>query len=154
MISSYRRIPSACFDVRIKSLNYLNNILAKVEARQAGCFECILLNTEGYVAECSADNLFIVKNNKLLTPSVTQGALDGITRRSVLELAQKAGIETSETTLTRFDCYTADEFFLTGTGAEIMPVVSIDNRTVGNGQPGELTQNIIKLFTTFARSLS
>ncbi len=154
MISSYRRIPSACFDVRIKSLNYLNNILAKIEARQAGCFECILLNTDGHVAECSADNIFIVKNGKILTPSVTEGALDGITRRTVLELVQKSGIETAETTLTRFDCYTADECFLTGTGAEIIPVVSIDNRVIGNGLPGELTQNIIQSFTTFVRSLS
>jgi branched-chain amino acid aminotransferase len=154
MISSYRRIPSACFDVRIKSLNYLNNILAKIEARQAGCFECIMLNMDGHVAECTADNLFIVKNNRLLTPSVTEGALDGITRRTVLELAQKSGIETEETTLTRFDCYTADECFLTGTGAEIIPVVSIDNRVIGKGQPGEITQNIIKLFTTFVRSIS
>jgi len=154
IISSYHRIPSACFDVRIKSLNYLNNILAKIEARQAGCFECILLNTDGHVAECTADNIFLVKNGKLLTPSVTDGALDGITRRTVLELAQKTGIETSETTLTRFDCYTADECFLTGTGAEIIPAVSIDNRVIGNGQPGTITLNILRSFTTYVRSLS
>lgn len=152
VISSYRRIPSACFDVRIKSLNYLNNVLAKIEARQAGYFECILLNTDGHVAECSADNIFIVKNGRVLTPSVTEGALDGITRRTVLESAQKSGIDTLETTLTRFDCYTADECFLTGTGAEIMPVVSIDNRVIGNGLPGELTQKLIQSFTTLVRS--
>jgi branched-chain amino acid aminotransferase len=152
--SSYQRIPAASFDVRIKSLNYLNNILAKIEARQAGCFECILLNTDGHVAECTADNIFFVKNGKLLTPSVTEGALDGITRRTVLDLAMKAGIETAETTLTRFDCYAADECFLTGTGAEIIPVVSIDHRVIGNGQPGTITQNILSSFTTFVRSIS
>jgi branched-chain amino acid aminotransferase len=154
IISSYQRIPSACFDVRIKSLNYLNNILAKIEARQAGCFECILLNKNGHVAECTADNIFFVKNGSILTPSVTEGALDGITRRTVLDLAKKAGIETAETTLSRFDCYTADECFLTGTGAEIIPVVSIDHRVIGNGQPGAITQNILRSFTTFVRSIA
>jgi branched-chain amino acid aminotransferase len=129
--SSYRRIPAECFDVSIKSLNYLNNVLAKIEARQAGCLECIMLNTAGHVAECTGDNIFIVKYNKLLTPPSYEGALEGITRNTVLELAESLGIKGAETILTRFDLYTADECFVTGTAAEIMPVISIDNRTIG-----------------------
>lgn len=147
--SSYRRIPAECFDVRIKSLNYLNNVLAKIEARQAGCLECIMLNTAGHVAECTGDNIFTVKNNRLFTPPSYEGALEGITRNTVLELAQSLGIKVAETILTRFDLYTADECFLTGTAAEIIPVINIDNHTIGTGSPGPLTGKIAGLFTSF-----
>jgi len=149
IISSYRRIPSDCFDVRIKSLNYLNNVLAKIEARQAGCLECIMLNGAGHVTECTGDNIFILKNGTLMTPSPLEGALDGITRRTVLDLAKSLGITASETILTRFDLYTADECFLTGTGAEIIPAVAIDKRIIGSGTPGLITKKITEAFKTF-----
>ena len=152
--SSYRRIPAECFDVRIKSLNYLNNVLAKIEARQAGCLECIMLNTAGHVAECTGDNIFIVKDNKLFTPPPHEGALEGITRNTVLELAESLGIKNAETILTRFDLYTADECFVTGTAAEIMPVICIDNRTIGNGLPGPVTEKIAGTFKSFAECVS
>lgn len=124
----------------IKSLNYLNNILAKIEANNAGCEEAIMLNSEGFVAECTGDNVFIVKNGELLTPPLSAGALYGITRGTVMELAREQGIKVSEPTLTRYDLFNADECFLTGTGAEIVPVVKIDGRVIGNGKPGKLTR--------------
>jgi branched-chain amino acid aminotransferase len=126
----------------IKSLNYLNNILAKIEANIAGCEEAIMLNAEGYVAECTGDNIFIVKAGQLLTPPLAAGALYGITRQTVLDLARQAGIATSEPNLTRYDLFNADECFLTGTGAEIIPVVKIDGRTIGHGKPGPITQTL------------
>jgi len=124
----------------IKSLNYLNNILAKIEANNAGCEEAIMLNSEGFVAECTGDNVFIVKNGELLTPPLSAGALYGITRGTVMDLAREQGIKVSEPTLTRYDLFNADECFLTGTGAEIVPVVKIDGRVIGNGKPGKLTR--------------
>ena len=123
----------------IKSLNYLNNILAKIEANNAGVEEAIMLNAEGFVAECTADNLFIIKNGELFTPSLSAGALYGITRGTVMELATQLGVKVSEPNLTRYDLFNADECFLTGTGAEIMPVIKIDGRIIGNGKPGVLT---------------
>lgn len=152
--SSYRRIPVDCFDVRVKSLNYLNNVLAKIEAQQAGCQESILLNSAGHVAECTGDNIFIIKNGKLLTPAPFEGALNGITRQTVLELAESLGIDVAETILTRFDLYTADECFLTGTGAEIVPVATIDKRTIGNGTVGPNTLKISRSFLSYVESLS
>jgi branched-chain amino acid aminotransferase len=145
-ISTYRRIPADCFDVRIKSLNYLNNVLAKIEARQNGCLESVMLNTNGHVAECTGDNIFIVKNGTLLTPASTEGALKGITRNEILKIALKENLQTTETVLTCFDLYTADECFLTGTAAEIIPVINIDGRTIGNGTPGSITIKLIELF--------
>ena len=141
-----RRIPSECLDPRIKSLNYLNNILAKIEAKQAGCLEAVMLNTQGFVAECSADNIFIVKNGGLLTPAAYHGALDGVTRQTVMELAEKMGIKTYEATLVQYDLYNTDECFMTGTGAEIMPVIKIDGRVIGNGRPGPITGKLINSF--------
>jgi branched-chain amino acid aminotransferase len=123
----------------IKSLNYLNNILAKIEANNAGVEEAVMLNAEGFVAECTADNLFIIKNGALFTPPLSAGALYGITRGTVMELAEQLGVKVSEPNLTRYDLFNADECFLTGTGAEIMPVIKIDGRIIGNGQPGALT---------------
>lgn len=126
----------------IKSLNYLNNILAKIEANQAGCEEAVMLNAEGFVAECTGDNLFIIKNGQLYTPPLSAGALYGITRGTVLELAEAAGYKVSEPNLTRYDLFNADECFLTGTGAEMVPVTKIDGRVIGNGKPGRVTKEL------------
>ena len=141
--SSYRRIPSESFDPRIKSLNYLNNIMAKVEARKNNFFEAILYNTKGFVAECTGDNIFLVKKNELFTPSKSDGALEGITRNCVIDLAKNKSIKVNEVNLTRFDLYSADECFLTGTGAENMPVTKIDGRVIGAGNCGALTKLLI-----------
>ncbi|HHY86978.1 MAG TPA: branched-chain-amino-acid transaminase [Verrucomicrobia bacterium] len=126
----------------IKSLNYLNNILAKIEANNAGCEEAVMLNANGYVAECTGDNLFIVKKGQVLTPPLSAGALYGITRQVVIELAEKASLPVAEPDLTRYDLFNADECFLTGTGAEIVPVVKIDGRVIGNGKPGPITRKL------------
>ena len=127
----------------IKSLNYLNNILAKIEANNAGCEEAIMLNAEGFVSECTGDNLFIVKENHLMTPPLSAGALYGITRRTVMELGSAAGLSVSEPSLTRYDLFNADECFLTGTGAELIPVVKIDGRVIGTGKPGAVTRKLV-----------
>ena len=144
--ASSRRSPVDVLDPRVKSLNYLNNILAKIEAKQAGCMEAIMLTTEGLVAECTADNLFIAKEGMLFTPDTSLGVLDGITRGVVFDLAANLGIEVKDARLTRYDLYTADECFLTGTGAEIMPVTTIDGRAVGTGLPGGLTMRLARAF--------
>ena len=123
----------------IKSLNYLNNILAKIEANNAGVEEAIMLNAEGFVAECTGDNIFIIKNGALFTPPLAAGALYGITRQTVIELAEQTGMKVSEPNLTRYDLFCADECFITGTAAEIVPVVKIDGRIIGTGKPGPLT---------------
>jgi branched-chain amino acid aminotransferase len=130
----------------IKSLNYLNNILAKIEANTAGYEEAIMLNSEGYVAECTGDNLFIIKDNQMFTPSLSSGALHGITRQTSIDLVGELGVPTSEPNLTRYDLYNADECFLTGTGAEIVPVVKIDERKIGNGKPGKITKKLVKSY--------
>ena len=130
----------------IKSLNYLNNILAKIEANTAGYEEAIMLNSEGYVAECTGDNLFIIKDNQMFTPSLSSGALHGITRQTSIDLIGELGVPTSEPNLTRYDLYNADECFLTGTGAEIVPVVKIDERKIGNGKPGKITKKLVKAY--------
>jgi branched-chain amino acid aminotransferase len=127
----------------VKSLNYLNNILAKIEANHAGCEEAVMLNAEGYVAECTGDNLFIIKNGALFTPPLSAGALYGITRGVVMELAEEEGLAVSEPNLTRYDLFNADECFLTGTGAEIVPVVKIDGRVIGTGKPGPITHKLV-----------
>jgi branched-chain amino acid aminotransferase len=124
----------------IKSLNYLNNILAKIEANNAGCEEAIMLNAEGFVAECTGDNVFIVKRGALQTPPLSAGALYGITRGTVMDLAREAGLAVTEPQLTRYDLFNADECFITGTAAEIVPVVKIDGRIIGDGKPGPLTR--------------
>ncbi|MBI3354662.1 MAG: branched-chain-amino-acid transaminase [Nitrospirae bacterium] len=144
--ASSRRIPSDCLDPRIKSLNYLNNIMAKIEARQANCLEAVMLNKEGFVTECTGDNIFIVKNDELLTPASYQGALDGITMSTVIDMANSLKIKTLKTSLTRYDIYNSDECFLTGTGAEIIPVIKIDGRVIGNGRTGAITRRLIKGF--------
>jgi len=144
--ASTRRTPRSSAEARVKSLNYLNNILAKIEAQRAGCLEALMLNTEGLVVECTADNLFIVKNGVLKTPSAIHGALEGITRKTVLELADGLKIPTSEAALALFDVYNADEAFMTGSGAEVMPITSLDGRTIGDGKPGPVTKRLLKAF--------
>lgn len=126
----------------IKSLNYLNNILAKIEANNAGCEEAVMLNAGGYVAECTGDNIFIVKENHLYTPPLSAGALYGVTRRTVIDLAIEAGLKVSEPELTRYDLFNADECFVTGSAAEIVPVSKIDGRVIGNGKPGPVTRDL------------
>jgi branched-chain amino acid aminotransferase len=135
----------------IKSLNYLNNILAKIEANNAGCEEAIMLNAEGYVSEGTGDNIFIVKDGKLFTPPLSSGALYGITRKVVIELAEQSGLSVSEPNLTRYDLFIADECFLTGTGAEIVPVVKIDGRVIGNGKPGVLTRKLVAKYQSLTK---
>lgn len=130
----------------IKSLNYLNNILAKIEANNAGCEEAIMLNAEGYVAECTGDNLFLVKGKHLLTPPLSAGALYGITRGTVMDLGREAGLIVEEPNLTRYDVFNADECFLTGTGAEVVPVVKVDGRVIGDGKPGPVTRNLVRAY--------
>ncbi|MFH1563456.1 MAG: branched-chain-amino-acid transaminase [Nitrospirota bacterium] len=125
-----------------KTLNYLNCIMAKIEANNAGVLEAIMLNAQGYVTEGSGDNIFVVKNNTLLTPPLWVGVLEGITRDTVMKIGKELGVEVKEAVMTRFDLYTADECFLTGTGAEIIPVTKIDNRSIGNGNLGKLTLKI------------
>ncbi len=134
----------------IKSLNYLNNILAKIEANLVGASEAIMLNQQGYVAECTGDNIFIIKGKTIATPAVSFGALKGITRSVVMKLAAEMGLEVVEPALTRYDVYVADECFLTGTAAEIIPVVEVDGRKIGAGVPGEYSKNLKKAFHQFA----
>jgi branched-chain amino acid aminotransferase len=136
----------------IKSLNYLNNILAKIEAINGGCEEAVMLNAEGFVAECTGDNIFIVKGKQLLTPPLAAGALYGITRQTVIDLAHDAGLEVSEPNLTRYDLFNADECFLTGTGAEVIAAVKIDGRVIGDGQPGPVTQGLIRQYHELTQS--
>jgi branched-chain amino acid aminotransferase len=130
----------------IKSLNYLNNILARIEANLIGVEEAIMLNSEGFVAECTGDNIFAVQKGRLYTPPLSAGALYGITRNTVLDCARELGIPTGEPNLTRYDLYTADEMFLTGTAAEMVPVVKVDGRVIGTGQPGPITAKLLAAF--------
>ncbi|MCK6486174.1 MAG: branched-chain-amino-acid transaminase [Phycisphaerae bacterium] len=141
----------AALSPQIKSLNYLNNIMAKIEAVDANCLEAVMLNPEGYIAECTGDNLFLVKHGVLKTPATHCGILIGITRDLILRLARKRGIPTEETTLTRTDLYMADEAFITGTGAEVCPVVSCDKRSIGDGKPGPITKQLMADFRQYAR---
>jgi len=140
------RMPANALNPRIKSLNYLNNILAKIECIEAGAHEAVMLNQDGYVAECTGDNIFVVKDGRLTTSPVDAGILEGITRRVVMELARTESIEVLERNMTQFDLYVADECFLTGTAAEIVPVVRIDSRDIGDGRPGPLTRKLLAMF--------
>ena len=148
--SSVIRNHPAAMSPRIKSNNYLNNILAKIEAIDAGCLEAVMLNTQGNVAECTGDNIFIAKHGKLKTPPLHAGILEGITRNIVIVLARGLGLELGETDITKHDLYTADEMFLTGTGAEVIAVTEIDGRKIGNGEdegkPGPLTLKLNQAF--------
>jgi branched-chain amino acid aminotransferase len=149
-VSTVRNHPAA-LNPRIKSLNYLNNILAKIEGVQAGCIEALMLNCKGEVAECTGDNIFIVRQGRLYTPPLDACILEGITRDVVIDLARQAGIVVLETPLTKHDVYIADECFLTGTAAEVVPVVKVDSRTIGAGAPGPLTRDMMARFHKLTR---
>ena len=141
-----RRNNSAALPPMIKSLNYLNNILAKIEAQNLGYQEAIMLNDQGYVAECTGDNIFMLKDGILYTPKIASGSLKGITREVVIDIAKELKIELIETEMTRYDTWIADEMFLTGTAAELIPIVEVDSRKIGNGQPGKVTAQFLDLF--------
>lgn len=146
MTAPSRRINPAALPPMVKSLNYLNNILAKIEAVNHGYEEALMLNDQGFVAECTGDNVFIVHKGKLFTPQSSSGALVGITRQVVIDIANELGYELVESNLTRYDLWNADECFLTGTAAEVIPVVEIDGRKIANGKPGELTALFLEAF--------
>jgi branched-chain amino acid aminotransferase len=150
-VPTVRNLHSAV-NAAIKSLNYLNNVLAKIEANNSGCEEAIMLNSEGFVSECTGDNIFIVKQGQLLTPPLSASALYGITRKVVLDLATEAGMPTGEPNLTRYDLFNADECFLTGTGAELVPVVKIDGRVIGNGKPGPITRKLVESYRALTKA--
>jgi branched-chain amino acid aminotransferase len=141
-----QRISPAMLSPAIKSLNYLNNILAKIEGNLYGAQESIMLNAQGYVAECTADNLFVIKKEIVFTPHISDGALGGITRRLMFELARELGRELRETNLTRYDLFVADEIFATGTGAEVVPISEVDGRKIGEGRVGPITADFIRAF--------
>jgi len=143
---STRRPTHATLSPQVKSLNYLNNVMAKIECVKAGVVEGLMLNEAGTVAECTGDTVFIVKHGVVITPKITDGALDGITRSVIFDLCENLDIEIIEDTLTRYDIYTADECFLTGTAAEVIPVVSVDDRPIGEGKPGELFAELLAAF--------
>ena len=141
-----RRCNPAALPPSVKSLNYLNNILAKIEAQHLGYHEAIMLNDQGYVAECTGDNVFIVHKDELITPSASAGALKGITRDTALQIAAEIGLPWREANLTRYDLWVADELFLTGTAAEIVPIVEVDARSIGSGKPGQWTHRFLEAF--------
>ena len=149
--TSVTRSPPTALNPRIKSLNYLNNILAKIEGLRSGCVEALMLNHKGELAECTGDNIFLVHHGKLLTPPLDAGILGGITRQAVIELARARGIEVLEMALTQHDVYIAQECFLTGTAAEVVPVVNVDSRVIGTGKPGPITVDLKERFHHLAR---
>ncbi|AAM24189.1 MAG: Branched-chain amino acid aminotransferase [Caldanaerobacter subterraneus] len=151
--SSFRRNSIQSLDPQIKSLNYLNNILAKIEAVKAGYPEALILNQEGYVAECTGDNIFIISNGVLYSPPSAVGALGGITRATVIDIARELNIPFEEKYFSLFNVYTADECFLTGTAAEAIPVVEVDHRVIGDGKPGPITKKIIEEFRKLTKVL-
>jgi branched-chain amino acid aminotransferase len=146
IIASTRKNSPDCLSPRIKSMNYLNNILAKIEAIGAGVAESLMLDKNGFLTECTSENIFLIKNRVLYTPTAVVGILEGITRSVVMELAQRAGIEVQMAFLTPHDLYTADESFVTGTGAEILPVVEVGHRKVGDGRVGPVTKQLLSAF--------
>lgn len=151
-VSTRRNSPDA-LSPNIKSLNYLNNIMAKMEAKRAGVLEAIMLNREGYVVECSGDNIFIVKNGIVFTPPASAGALKGVTRNTSIELLKnKLKLKVREVLISTYDLYTSDECFLTGTAAEAIPVVKVDGRTIGNGKPGDVFAKLLKEFKVLTTS--
>jgi branched-chain amino acid aminotransferase len=141
-----RRSNPAALPPAVKSLNYLNNILAKIEAQHLGYHEAIMLNDQGYIAECTGDNVFIVHKGELITPAASSGALKGITRDTALAIAEELGIPWREANMTRYDVWVAEEVFLTGTAAEIVPIVEIDARVIGDGKPGPITAKFLESF--------
>lgn len=149
IISSITRNHVNALNPRVKSLNYLNNVMAKLEAHDAGADEAVMLNPEGHLAECSGDNLFLIRGGTLHTPGTSEGILEGVTRKVVMELAAARGWPVKESILVRHDLYACDECFATGTAAEIVPIVEVDHRPVGNGKPGPMTTQLIKDFVAY-----
>ncbi len=149
---STRRIPHGALSPMVKSLNYLNNVLAKLEAQHAGAGEGLMLNEQGFVAECTGDNIFLVRDNAISTPPISSGALAGVTRAVVFEIAKELGMQITEPLVTRYDIFTADECFLTGTAAEVIPAVTLDGRPIGDGKPGPVTREIMKKFHELTES--
>jgi len=149
-VSTIRNHPAA-LSPRVKSLNYLNNILAKIEGLQAGCVEALMLNHKGEITECTGDNIFLVSRGDLLTPPIDAGILQGITRDAVIELARNDGLTVREIPLTKHDVYIADECFLTGSAAEVIPVVKVDSRPIGDGKPGVITRELSARFHELTR---
>ena len=147
-----RRIPHGALSPMVKSLNYLNNVMAKIEAQNAGAGEGLMLNEQGFVSECTGDNIFIIKNGVITTPPISSGALAGVTRSVVFDLAAEFGIPIHEPMMTRYDIFTADECFLTGTAAEIIPAVKLDTRLIGDGKPGPITRRLITRFRELTAS--
>lgn len=141
-----RRIAHGALSPMVKSLNYLNNIMAKIEATHAGAGEGLMLNEQGFVSECTGDNIFIVSDGLISTPPISSGALAGVTRAVAIRIADEFGFEVTESQMTRYDIYTADECFLTGTAAEIIPAVELDHRPIGDGKPGPVTRRLIARF--------
>ena len=148
-----RRPTPAALSPQVKSLNYLNNVMAKIEAIQAGCEEGIMLNEQGYVAECTGDNLFLVKGGQVVTPPISAGGLNGITRQTAIDLLAEMGISCQEVMLTRHDVFTADECFLTGTAAEVIPAVQLDRRIIGDGAPGPITKALVERFHDYVKNV-
>ena len=147
-----RRPTPASLSPQVKSLNYLNNVMAKIECIKAGVLEGLMLNEQGYVAECTGDNIFVISDGVIYTPPISDGALDGITRATIFELCESIGIEIKEKTLTRYDVYTCDEAFLTGTAAEVIPCVGLDDRKIGDGKPGAVSKELVTAFRELANS--
>jgi branched-chain amino acid aminotransferase len=147
-----RRMAPGALSPAVKSLNYLNNIMAKIEANMCKADEGLMLNEEGYVAECTGDNIFIVKRGEIFTPPIYAGSLRGITWQAVLDIAAELGLKVNVQQLTRYDLYTAEEFFLTGTAAEVIAAVKLDNRIIGDGKPGPITNKIIARFRELVQS--
>lgn len=152
IIASTRKNSPDALSPRIKSLNYLNNILGKLEAINAGCAEAVMLDRHGYLTECTSENIFLVKKGVLFTPTATVGILEGITRSVVMELCEKLGIQVNMSFLTAHDLYVADECFVTGTGAELIPVVGLTGRSIGTGKPGPVTQKLLEAFRDLTQS--
>ena len=144
-----RNMPEA-INPRVKSLNYLNNIMAKIEAINAGVMECLMLNAQGFIAEASGDNVFTIKGNTLTTPPAWCGGLEGITRDKVMQLAREMGMDVQESVMTRYELWTADEVFLTGTAAEVIAVVELDKRPIGSGKPGQVTKKLVLAYRKLA----
>jgi branched-chain amino acid aminotransferase len=147
-----RRTNPASLNPAVKSLNYLNNVMARIEANLAGADEALMLNDNGNVAECTADNVFVIKKGHIFTPPIHAGALRGITRSVAFEIADELGIKITETDITRHDVFVADECFLTGTAAEVIPVIKADSRPIGTGKPGPITTRVIERFREITRS--
>ena len=147
-----RRPTPGSLSPQVKSLNYLNNVMAKIEALKTGAKEALMLNEQGYVAECTGDNVFIVKKGEVITPPVSDGSLDGITRQVIFELCEEMGIAIREATMGRYDVFTADEAFLTGTAAETIPMVMLDDREIGDGKPGPVSMRLIEAYRKKVRS--